>query len=423
VCLLATYPLGYASVASLPAALLRGLFEQPARKPTKPKETSVELILPRFVAIDSSTLASWARDAFGPDIERRAFARAAQTSLLNANWTPLICLHHFIELARHSDLEVAAGRIEFLKSFSHIAWLGRSYTSNTLGAIVDIFEAEVTTVLAFPNIDFHDMRRSVREKLVRYGPPTDIKVLNDWEYLHHDLKAMAVREQEIASIVHTERTVNDDVEIAQLRNILIKDLTHFEQSLIDEIAKTTADLTGRGDLRLTDPNHTAREFVSTVASNLVEAMNKGGNAFDAFVEQHDVPQKDITETTTLRQFKQLARMRRLARIAVKQLGLDLDQTWPKLRNAKIPSEVIQEIIRMARKTAPRASGSDLGDAYLACLAPYVDAIIVDKRTHEFMAQGARRDPYFRKMVGFFEKAASYRQLPEVLARRLGSGNQ
>jgi hypothetical protein len=381
----------------------------------------VELVLPRFVAIDSSTLASWARDAFAADIEPRAFARDVQTSLLNANWIPIICLHHFIELARHPDLEVAAKRIDFLKSFSQIAWFGRSYGSNILGAIVDIFEAEVATILASPDIDFPGIRRSVREKLVQSGPPTDIEVLNDWEYLHPALKAMAIREQEIASIIHTEHTVNDDVEVAQLRNIQIKDLTHFEQSLIDEIAKTTEDLTGRGDPRLTDPHHTAREFVSTVASNLAETVNRGGTAFDAFVEQHDVPQNDITDTTTLRQFKQLARMRKLARIAVKQLRLDLDQIWPKLRDAKIPSEIIQETIRKARKTAPRASGSDLGDDYLACLAPYVDAIIVDKRTHEFMTQGARRYPYFREMVGFFEKATSYRQLLEILARYPGGG--
>ena len=383
----------------------------------------MELILPRFVAIDSSTLASWARDAASTDLDRRVSARDVQTSLLKASWTPLICLHHFIELARHSDLEVAAKRIDFLKSFSHIAWLSRSYESTTLGAIVDIFEAEVAAVLAFPDIDFHDMRRSVREKLVRYGPPTDIKVLNDWEFLHQDLKAMAIREQEIASIVHTERTVSEDVEIARLRNIQIKDLTRFEQSLTEEIAKTTEDLTGRGDPRLIDPNHTAREFVSTVASNLIEAINRGGSVFDAFVEQHDVPKNDITDTTTLRQFKHLARMRKLARIAVKQLGLNLDQIWPKLREAKIPSEIIQEAIRQARKTTPRASGSDLGDDYLACLAPYVDAIIVDKRTHEFMIQSARRNPYFRKMVGYFEKAASYRKLPEVLAKCQGGGNQ
>ena len=381
----------------------------------------MELVRPRFIAIDSSILASWARDAFATDPKLSACARDVQTSLLSANWIPIICLQHFIELARHSDLEVAAKRVDFLKSFSHIAWLGRSYGSNILGAIVDIFEAEVAVIVESPNIDFADIQGSVREKIVHCGSPTDIEVLNDWEYLRPTLMAMAIREQEITSIVHTERAVNDDVEIAQLGNIQINDPTHFERLLLDEIAETTEDLTGLGDPRLTDPNHTAREFLSTVASNLVEAANRGGTAADDFAEQHDVPRNDISDTTTLRQSKQLARMRRLTRVAVNQLGLDLDQVWPKIRDAKIPSEVIQETIRKARETAPRASGSDLGDDYLACLAPYVDAIIVDKRTHEFMTQGARRDPYFREMVGFFEKTASYKQLPEILARHPGGG--
>lgn len=286
---------------------------------------------------------------------------------------------------------------------------------------MDIFEAEVSAILASSIISPADIRRSVREKLVQYGSPTDIEVLNDWENLRPTLMAMAIREQEIASIVHTESTVNDDVPITQLRNLQIKNRGHFKQPLLDEIAKTTKDLTTRGDSRLTDPTHTAQEFISTVARNLLESINRGGNALDALAEQHDVPQKDITDTTTLREFKQLARMRSLAKIAVKQLELDLDHIWPKLRDTKIPSEIIQETIRKARKTAPRANGSDLGDAYLACLSPYVDAIIVDKRTHEFMTQGARRDPYFREMIGFFEKATSYRQLPEILNRYPAGG--
>ncbi|NWF74716.1 MAG: hypothetical protein HXY51_16995 [Nitrospirae bacterium] len=51
---------------------------------------------------------------------------------------------------------------------------------------------------------------------------------------------------------------------------------------------------------------------------------------------------------------------------------------------------------------------------MACLAPYVDAIVVDKRTHEFMIQGSRHNPYFRETVGFFIKAKSYRDLPALL---------
>jgi hypothetical protein len=88
---------------------------------------TMEVKLPRLVAIDSSILASWARDSSSHDSDLRTAARKAQTDLLQANWIPIICLHHFIELGRHSDVKVGTIRFNFLKSFPQIAWLGRSY--------------------------------------------------------------------------------------------------------------------------------------------------------------------------------------------------------------------------------------------------------------------------------------------------------
>lgn len=152
---------------------------------------------------------------------------------------------------------------------------------------------------------------------------------------------------------------------------------------------------------------------------LTAAADLEGTAFDIFLASSDVPLSDISDKTTLKMFARTARLRKLARAACNQLGVDLDQIWPRIRAAKIPSEIIKDTIREARKTATRASGSDLGDDYLACLAPYVDAITVDKRTHEFMTQGSRRNPYFREMAGFFAKTTTYKQLPAVLASYSG----
>lgn len=284
-----------------------------------------------------------------------------------------------------------------------------------LGAVVDVFEAEVAAIAAFPTIDFHKMREAVRARLLQYGPPTDIAMLDDWESMHSTLEAMATREQEVSSILHSEGRINDATEIGKLRNIQINDPGAFKQPLIEEISKTTEDLSQRGDARLIDPHRTAEDFVSMVAKNLGEAIQRSSNAFDAFVEQHDVPKSDITDSTTLGEFKRLARLRKLARVATNQMEIDLELVWGNIRDAKIPSEILQRAIRDARRSAPRASGSDLGDDYLACLAPYVDAIIVDKRTHEFLTQAARRDPYIHEAVGFFAKATSYNQLPEILA--------
>ena len=180
---------------------------------------------PRLIAADSSILALWAQDAFSDDSDLRAAARTAQTDLLQANWIPIICLHHFIELGRHSDVKVGTIRFDFLKSFPQIAWLGRSYDPTLLGAIVDVFEAEVATIAAFPGLSFSDMRDSVRAKLLRYSPPSDIKALSDWVWLHPTLEAMARHEQEVASIIHAHQSDHDDMKISELKKVRINRTT------------------------------------------------------------------------------------------------------------------------------------------------------------------------------------------------------
>ncbi|MBA2486567.1 MAG: hypothetical protein H0V35_10810 [Nitrospira sp.] len=282
-----------------------------------------------------------------------------------------------------------------------------------------MFEAEIETIVASPNIDFPALRKSVREKLLRYGPPTDIDVLNEWTYLHPAIVAMGDREQEIASIAHANHSQFDDMEISQLKKKGRVDQASFNRPLPAEIEKLTEDLKNHGDRRLLDPNRTAQDFLSLVSSELMAALDLEGTAFDIFADNFDVPMSDISDKTTLRRFAQMARLRKLSKVACTQLGIDLDQVWPRIRDANIPSQIIQDTLPAARKTATRASGSDIGDDYLACFSPYVDAIIVDKRTHEFMTQGSRRDHYFRKMVGFFAKTTIYKQLPAVLASHPG----
>lgn len=263
----------------------------------------MELILPRFVAIDSSILASWARDAFSKDLKRQSCARDVQKSLLDANWIPIICLHHFIELARHSDLGLARQRVDFLKSFSQIAWFGKSYGSNILGAVVDIFEAEVAVVVAFPDIGLPSLRALVIGKLVQYGPPSNIELLNDWEYLHPTIKAMATREQEIISIAHGKQSIHIDSKIADLKKIRRIDRTALEtRPAPAEIENLARDLMNRGDRRLIDPRRTAQDFLQMVSSHLSDSLNLEGTAHDIFLASHDVPQSDISDHTTVRQF-------------------------------------------------------------------------------------------------------------------------
>jgi hypothetical protein len=317
------------------------------------------------------------------------------------------------DLIRHSDLRIGALRIEFLRSFSQIAWLGRSYDQFMLGSVVDVFEAEVAAIVDCPDISLAGMRQSVKAKLVQYGPPSMLRYMYDWEWLHPALKAVEEHEREVASILHADNPKRDDMKIAQLKNIRLNNRT-LNLPNQTEIKQLADELRTHGDERLTNPDRSAQGLFDKAVTHVTDALKSEGDAYDIFVSLHDVPRSELSNQLTLKQYKEIARRRKLCRAACNQLGLDLDQVWQILRAAKIPSEVISETIREARKTAPRAKGSDLGDDYLSCLAPYVDAITVDKRTHEFMIQGARRNPYFYEVVGRFVKVQSYKQLPTVL---------
>jgi hypothetical protein len=375
----------------------------------------VALIQPLFVAIDSSILAFWAQEAFSQDPEPQTRARAVLKSLLDSNWVAVLCWHHFEELIRHPALHVAADRVAFLKSLPYVAWIANLVERDELGSIADLFAAEVKAIVVSDNLGLPALLTSVRQDIVRYGAPTEIATFEHWRDLRPLLAAKAPSEQEIASIVHAESTIKDNAKIAGLKNAPARGRDSLKQFLSSQAMELERILSLRGDPRIADPKHTATKFTKIMSNDIFGMLDRGGTPLDAFIKQFDVPESDISGTTTLGEFKLMARRRKLSRSAAERLGMDLDQIWPKLRAAKIPSEIIQQTIRRARKPAPRASGSDLGDDYLACLAPYVDAVVADKRTHEFLAQGSRRDHSFAQMVGFFAKVSSYIQLPTALA--------
>ena len=373
------------------------------------------IIRPKLAAIDSSLLASWAKDALSSMQEPKARAIGSLEAFFEKNWIPVICWHHFDELIRYPEMQVVANRIAFLKSLPQVAWISSSMGSNDLGSIVDLFDAEVKEIVIAKDIERGDLVSSVREHLVRYGTPAQITTLDDWEELRPLLMANRARQQEVASIVHVENRSDDKVRIVSLNKAKPKDRASRERFIKRYAVDIEQDLKLRGDRRLRDSAGTARKFTSSIAENIEEMCARNVSPLEAFATQFDVPMSDISNETTLAEFKQIARRRRLLRGTSSRLGLELEAIWPTLRYAKIPSEIIQAQIRRARKSVPRTSGSDLGDDYLTCLAPYVDAIVVDKRTHEFLNQCTRRDPVFSGMVGFFTRAATYESLPQALA--------
>jgi hypothetical protein len=151
-----------------------------------------------------------------------------------------------------------------------------------------------------------------------------------------------------------------------------------------------------------------------MVSQIAEKTEGGRSAFEVFFEQFGHKPNEFPKDVTLGVFKDAVVRREQLEISIQQLGLKSESVWPKLQSYRLPSEEVISEIRRSRKNATRASGSDINDDYLASLMPYLDAVVVDKRTYEYLMQAKKRNPRISTLIGSMVKVSSYNQLPSVL---------
>jgi hypothetical protein len=187
----------------------------------------------------------------------------------------------------------------------------------------------------------------------------------------------------------------------------------------DDIHKHTQELIERGDKRLSkhEAEVVAQVFSDTILSLFSGKKESGRSAYEAFFEQFGHNPNEFSKDVTLGEFKDVVYRRKKLEISIQQLGLKIESVWPKLQNYQLPSEKVISEIRRSRKNAIRASGSDLNDDYLASLMPYLDAVVVDKRTYEYLMQAKKRNPQISALIDSMVKVSSYNQLPSVLNGR------
>ena len=264
----------------------------------------MSLIQPKFIAIDSSILASWAQDIYSENPKTNHDASSSLKSLFNANWIPVICWHHFEELVRHHEEQVAIKRITFLESFPSIVWLPNLKLPSHLGSIVEVFDAEVQALLSSPDCEISQLCALIRQDLFRYGSPSEIETFSLCKEVRPFLEAKATREQEIASVMHAKEATDGKTKVFELKNTQAIDnkvtqllFSQQEAELADEIAK-------RGDQRIASPQNVANEFTSKVAADFEEIIGRGGEPLITFLQQYDVPIDDVNSNTTLEELKE-----------------------------------------------------------------------------------------------------------------------
>ncbi len=374
----------------------------------------MSIIQPKFIAIDSSILINWAADATSTDIKLKKRAIGVLDGIMSQNWLPVICWHHFEELARHADENLVESRIEFLMSFPMLAWIWRADGYNHLGSVVDVVSAEIQMFVSKQEMSKDEKRACVRSCMLRFGKPQDIPTLALWKELHPYCIALGKRQQEISSICHISSNEHDKTQLSELDSKSVMAKEQARQAYISEVSSVTNELIAKGDKRLDNPEEISRSFCDHVFSEVQGISKCKSKLSESFINHFGFSKCDLPDNATLSDFKKAVVRREQLEISVRQLGFNLDDVWYKLKNHLLPSEEIISEIRTSRKNAPRSSGSDINDDYLASLIPYLDAVLVDKRTHEYLRQAKIRNPRFFSSIKSIFKAGSYYQLPEIL---------
>lgn len=372
------------------------------------------IINPKFIAIDSSMIGKWAADACSGDISKRKQADRVMSQILADNWIPVICWHHFEELVRHNDENIAESRINFILSFPMIAWVWRADGRDDIGSVIDVLAAEIEVFLSGKQNKVDNFIDTIRSRLLHFGKPSDVPTFAMWRDLRPDLIALGKKQQQIASICHTSPNKYENKPLSVLNGKGIMTTEKAKQAYVSEIASLTNELLEKGDKRLSNPEAVAQDFCDIVFSQLVGVSNSKRSASEAFIEQFGFSPNEFQEGITLGEFRRIVTRRKQLDISARQLGLRIEDVWPKLRGRLMPSEEIIFEIRRSRRNAPRSSGSDLNDDYLASLIPYLDAVIVDKRTYEHIRQAKRRKPEISHFIKSIFKAGFYHQLPKIL---------
>lgn len=374
------------------------------------------LIKPKFIAIDSSLLGKWAADAHSNDSQLEKMANDVLGQILNQNWIPVISWHHIEELIRYPDEAVVENRMKFLFDLPHVAWIWNANGSDLIGSVVDVEAAEIRVHLSSKYDSIEKRCLSTRNLLLRFGKLSETSIISHWRDLRPYAIGMGKEQQKIASICHIESNENNDTPLSALKGKMNLSHEKAKQACQENIPKDTQKIVVRGDKRLSkhDAEAASQVFSDKILSLFPERKKSGISAHETFFEQFGYKSNEFSKDVTLGEFKATASRRKKMETAIQQLGLDIESVWPKLQNYLLPSEKVISEIRVSRKNAIRASGSDLNDDYLASLIPYLDAVVVDKRTYEYLVQAKKRNPQISTLIGSIVKVSSYNQLPSVL---------
>ncbi len=371
------------------------------------------IVLPKLAVLDSSTLGYVSRDYCSCENGRRDAARTFLSRLQDLGVYVALTLTHVSELLRHGDEVVVSDRLDFLRSLPLVAWL-RPYGGEWFpGSFVDQLCHELHAVVHGRARAWDEIISAVRPEFWETGTGDEMfsTQFPIWSLVPTIARDDHEIEKRVASVARTDP---EDVRERKLCDVLRLPRRPKEKRAAYYVrfaAKMRRQLQMHGDKRLEDPQGVAMAFADW-ARRHVDAIDAAEeDLLVQTVRLHRIPPNLVDPEMTVGEFGKLVEYAQQLTILQESMQPKVVVTMNDIPPKALPSYVLSQQLAEIQRRAPRVSGSDLGDAYLAPLALYADIVVVDKRTAEFVNQLKRVEPKLSTLMGRYLCEPQYHNIP------------
>jgi hypothetical protein len=365
------------------------------------------IIVPRLIALDTSTIADFARDLNSPRGDRRRAERFLAEFAARA-WVPVISLENIVETLRYAEVATVRDRLGALAGFAQAAHVNSVRSPGSIGSIVDTLAREVRAFLRNTGGDALAVARAVRGELFAY---TDgITAASRLRQVVEKARPFAQHTQPAGEVVSSAQHLNimgtDGVTLGSLCDEGPLDRASIDRYCAKLRSHLQATLRSRG-VKGTDEGALdafAERCAKDCRGKLLEAFGPDNSCTAAdmmarLLQSGGIDASQLSAGTTVGELRILWIYNRRLAEASCVLGLPQPVTMREVPIDKCPSQIVQNGVESRRKSAPRAQAGDLFDAHLSTLACYCDLTVVDKRTKEYLRQLREHDTTAARLMG------------------------
>jgi hypothetical protein len=343
----------------------------------------MSLLLPKIIALDSSTWGHLARDA-----PKNSEAKKVIEFLSDGTIVPFLSGHHILELTQHASEEVRRSRIDLICSLRFVACFRSPQGIPIFSRFEHIMETELATLLQEPSLSPREVVSRVRPQVYSGFCSGKELVTQNQEPLAFLVKSARAAEfvpihADIASLAQTLGARQRE-KIPKPGTYKLRDPQGLLDQLNSQISWLSDRLRATGDAGISPPDRLAQQLIDAVAKIVPKIYSiDGPDPFRTFLVEHfGIEPSRLRKRATFEDVGYEVIFRNRTLFYDHRLGKKPGSIYESIRQEMVPSWIVwRELDRIIRSYG-RADGGNLTDLMLAPLALYLEKVQVDGRVFD-----------------------------------------